>query len=272
MANPITNAVEDPFDGDSIPSTAFHHVQSTTKGGSYPDIVAPAAHNYPDTSATRTFIYLPEAIDQSDLSGSRPMTVTGSSFGNLTRVGTSPGAGEYRIPNTTTSSRPHIIEINSGQWGETISFDYYGTGTVENKPEAESFQADYVDDAAAASFKRVYTKILEIGEWNMNSNASGSETVTVAHGITGLLTKDGVRLSATIRNDANTEWHDFIVSAFSGSVTNLSSAELYADATNINIEINRATSPGSGACSIFDNTNFNATSYNRGWITIQYFE
>jgi hypothetical protein len=132
MANPITNAVEDPFDGDSIPSTAFHHVQSTTKGGSYPDIVAPAAHNYPDTSATRTFIYLPEAIDQSDLLGSRPMTVTGSSFGNMTRVGTSPGAGEYRIPNTTTSSRPHIIEINSGQWGETISFDYYGTGTIHN--------------------------------------------------------------------------------------------------------------------------------------------
>jgi hypothetical protein len=96
--------------------------------------------------------------------------------------------------------------------------------------------------------------VIEIGDWNMDATAS----VSVAHGI-GAAEK--IRsVSVVIRNDIegglryNLSWMDF-GSAVQGAV------ELFDDTS---VQLSRL-SAGS-----FDNTNFDSTSYNRGWITIVY--
>jgi hypothetical protein len=58
-----------------------------------------------------------------------------------------------------------------------------------------------------------------------------------------------------IRNDADTTYYLLNDTTNGGSI-------LSVDATNVNLERT--------AAGIFDNTSFDATTYNRGWITITY--
>ena len=92
-------------------------------------------------------------------------------------------------------------------------------------------------------------KIVEIGDWDMLT----SGTVNVAHGLT--LSK--IRgMDVTIRNDANTLYR--ILTYEGGAGVN------YADSTNIQI--------GRDPAGIFASADYNATSYNRGWIIISYID
>jgi hypothetical protein len=97
-------------------------------------------------------------------------------------------------------------------------------------------------------------KVLEIGDWNMDSTTSKS----VAHGLdsTKILS-----VSVWVRNDADTaryplDWINSLLPA-----TNLYTTK-YISSTDVVMQ----TSTGSP----FDNANFDATSYNRGWILIEY--
>lgn len=89
-------------------------------------------------------------------------------------------------------------------------------------------------------------KIINIGDWNMDSTLS----VAVAHGITHTKIRS---ISVVVRSDSDANYHDF--GAF-GCVG------MYASSTNIILL--RETG------GTFDNTSYDSTSYNRGWITIQY--
>ena len=96
-------------------------------------------------------------------------------------------------------------------------------------------------------------KVIDIGDWNMDNTAS----VSVAHGLT--MTK--IRgISALIRHDDGAFIDDF--GALLDSET--SSSFLNADVTDINLV--RATAGR------FDSTTYDSTSYNRGWITVQYID
>jgi len=95
------------------------------------------------------------------------------------------------------------------------------------------------------------TKIIEIGDWNMD----GADNTSVAHGLTYSKIK---HISATIRNDDDTLRTNLLV--YKGGQTGFN--RISADSTNIVLY-----SPVSG---YFDTTDYNATSYNRGWIIIQY--
>ena len=105
------------------------------------------------------------------------------------------------------------------------------------------------EDATAA----INTKIVEIGDWNMDSTAS----VTVTHGLT--LTK--IRgVSVVIQNDAST-------AVYSSPMYGLVANDLEFGVATIGsttITLYRRTSGG------LDSTDFNATSFNRGWVTIWY--
>ncbi len=96
-------------------------------------------------------------------------------------------------------------------------------------------------------------KIIDIGDWNMDATAA----ITVAHG----LTLANIRTAeAMIRNDADTNYFPFTGAAsFS---TEIQGAVTLVDATNVSLQRLAAGN--------YDNANFDATSYNRGWITIQY--
>lgn len=104
---------------------------------------------------------------------------------------------------------------------------------------------------------QLYTKVIDIGSWDMNTNASFS----TAHG----LSPDKIRsVKVVIRNDGTFDalpdnYYDLTTgngSAFSGAATWSSS--------NGNINMNRV------AGSIFQSSAFNFAPYNRGWITILY--
>ena len=95
-------------------------------------------------------------------------------------------------------------------------------------------------------------KVLEIGDWNMDTTAS----VTVAHGIT-----QGKIRSATamIRHDTESNGI-YNLDRFLAGQTGVNGIVV----TAASIQLSRATG------GTFDASTFDSTSYNRGWITIWY--
>lgn len=98
------------------------------------------------------------------------------------------------------------------------------------------------------------TKIIEIGDWDMDATAS----VTVAHGLTYANIID---VTATIRADSpGIDYKGSIVHI--DNSTGLGSGFVSAGTTLVTLT--RVTG------GFFDSTNFNQTSFNRGWIFIKY--
>lgn len=92
-------------------------------------------------------------------------------------------------------------------------------------------------------------KIIDIGDWDMTATL----VVNIAHG----LTLDKIRgISATVRNDASSTFYDFSTSD--------ASTNSYMSTNITNVSMKRTPT------GLFDTTEFDATSFNRGWITIQY--
>ena len=96
-------------------------------------------------------------------------------------------------------------------------------------------------------------KIVEIGDWNMDSTSS----VQVAHGLTQSKIR-GIR--ALIRSDDDATVRDF--NALSAGVSGAWTQYIAATATKISLS--RAEG------SHFDNTSYDSTSFNRGWMIIDY--
>lgn len=113
--------------------------------------------------------------------------------------------------------------------------------------------------ASALATLNVVITVLDIGDWNMFIG-SGTDGVTVAHGLT--LSK--IRsVDVMIRDDAGTSFLPLTTGDIGGAGTG--SGALAGEVTNIdstNIYLVRRDG------STFDNTAYDATSYNRGWITI----
>lgn len=98
------------------------------------------------------------------------------------------------------------------------------------------------------------TKIIEIGDWNMDTTIA----VTVSHG----LTLANIRsVTAIIRNDTDNVYNP-LVGSFIATVNNYRGGWVEAKPTTIDLA--RATG------GTFDGTGYDATSYNRGWVTIVY--
>lgn len=99
------------------------------------------------------------------------------------------------------------------------------------------------DDAGA----NLNLKVLDIGDWNMDSTS----TLNVAHGLT--LSKIR-KVSVQIREDSAASQRDLDYLDTAGWFT--------ADSTYIAL--------ARYAAGVFDNTSYDSTSYNRGWILIWY--
>ncbi len=96
--------------------------------------------------------------------------------------------------------------------------------------------------------------IVEIGDWNMDAGSSTS----FPHSLT--FSEIRGTPSVMIINDAGTEKYSLSrvaigASAVAGGIVEINSS---------NIQIGRATG------GFFDSTDFDATPYNRGWVTIRY--
>lgn len=96
------------------------------------------------------------------------------------------------------------------------------------------------------------TKVIEIGDWNMDSTAN----VDVTHGVS----KDKIRsVSVLVRDDLGIVNSPLPLPATSGS-TNFNGFRVGATSVQLYRE----------SAGIFDNANFDSTSYNRGWVTVVY--
>lgn len=97
-------------------------------------------------------------------------------------------------------------------------------------------------------------KIIEIGDWDMDTLPS----ISKAHGLTAVQAQNIREITIMIQDDAATLMHPIGVTATSlpqGGITLITSTAVFFE---------RLTG------GVFDNTTFNLTPFNRGWITIEY--
>jgi hypothetical protein len=100
------------------------------------------------------------------------------------------------------------------------------------------------------------TKVIEIGDWNMDATSA----VSVTHG----LTLDKIRnVDVLVREDGGTSATKYPLAR----IVNSADATIGGSVTQIGSTTVALTRVTGG---IFDATLFSSTSYNRGWVTIQY--
>ncbi len=128
-----------------------------------------------------------------------------------------------------------------------------GTLPIAQAPWAEFTGYLFRDTGGTETLKNLRTKIIEIGDWDMDANAN----ISVTHGIAD---HQGIRSAEVmIRNDAAT------------LVTNLDAFTAANGAEGGISAINSGTVTLQRlAGGTFDATIYDSTTFNRGWVTIQY--
>jgi hypothetical protein len=159
------------------------------------------------------------------------------------------------IPAVTNQITEDVADI-----AESLGFlkdCFEATCTGWNNADASGLKVDQLADAVTRTSvlqggdvsAALWRKIVSIGDWDMDANG----TVDVAHGLT--LTK--IRsISGVIRNDADTTYF---------TIPDPGSGGLRCWAGTINVVLYRPDTT-----SVFDSTDYNATSFNRGWLVIEY--
>ena len=131
----------------------------------------------------------------------------------------------------------------------------YDTSAAANKKILPQNVGYLLNGGNTGSFTKIYTKIIEMGDWNMDSTTS----INVAHGVTDH--KNIRSVTGTIRNDADSTYYPL---AMWGVSNTIQAGITSIDSTNINIERGSSTSD-------FNSTSFDtSSSFNRGWLTIIY--
>ena len=155
-----------------------------------------------------------------------------------------------------TSGEAFVYTEVAPTWNDALQ-GWYGTGGEANDRYFFSMFKDsgdtlYENKQLLKKQGELYTKILELGDWNMDT--------TDGLNITGIAEFKNIRsYSVIIRNDEDTIYYpmDYIhVDGLLQGGYRSFSADL--------LQLYRRVG------GLFDNADFNSTSYNRGWITIWY--
>ena len=112
--------------------------------------------------------------------------------------------------------------------------------------------AGYRDSSGTESEVLIKEKIIEIGDWNMDT----TDYVAVVHGLTFTAIRS---ISAIIRKDDNSTYVNF----FAHNNTEADHIQ-YLWASSTSVTLRRAIG------GIFDSVDYNSTSFNRGWIFLSY--
>jgi len=131
------------------------------------------------------------------------------------------------------------------------------TGNADTATQADNATtADGINETGAGSGV-LHWKIIEIGDWNMNSK----QQKYVAHG----LTRTKIRsINIIIRGDSD---GDYFPLNYTDITSGLTQGKWFLPVgSETVIEMQRLAS------GLFDSTSFDATSYNRGYITIGYID
>jgi len=109
---------------------------------------------------------------------------------------------------------------------------------------------------AGAGNATLLKKVVNIGDWDMDANPE----VNIAHGLTFSKIRS---VSGLIRNDADNKYYQIPSPKYTdGTGDEMGVWVASVDATNVILH-REGTSQ-------WDDTNFNATSFNRGWVIIEY--
>lgn len=178
--------------------------------------------------------------------------------------------------NTTDSSSQLLIQVAGTSGGDPVlqwavsgtTFFYAGIDNSDSDNwklstssdlSSESIRVDSSDGSVAikdANGSLLKTKIIEIGNWNMDSTVY----VDVAHG----LTLANIRtVTVTVRNDDGTAIYNSSYYNLLASGDNSAFGPI-TDATNVRCQ--RIT----GHSTFDGSADFDASPYNRGWVTICY--
>lgn len=157
------------------------------------------------------------------------------------------------LGNSMSSSDGVDIKVKLIKSDGTTALDEVAMAFVYNGGTSATKFTGGIDPGANGTFWKI--KIIDIGDWNMDSTSPK----VVAHGLT-LSTIRSVKVS--IRQDVN------------GNLTSLDFADVTAPAASSGAYVADSTSINMYRLvgGYYDNNNFDATSYNRGWITIMYTE
>jgi len=171
---------------------------------------------------------------------------------------------------TTDSINYIMLEVSGSGDSQTVSGSWTTTAPTWNDAKQgwydatgnKRYVAGCIYDGTYYNHKFLFDKhrdrlrdfTIEIGDWNMDS----SQSKAVAHGL-GNAWKNIRNIEVMIRNDGDDQYNPLDTgSSTGGTCGGIGSPGI--DATNINLI--RAASY------LFDSTDYNATSYNRGWITV----
>jgi hypothetical protein len=179
---------------------------------------------------------------------------------------------QYRLDLTTVNNRilNHISSLGTAAYNNTGDFDAAGSAATAQSnaiSTSEGYTNSQVSSAESSLLTAIgeaqtnaesyalntvagglLTKVINIGDWNMAMDA----TKSVAHGVTPSNIR---RISVLIRNDTDALAYDLLSqNNNSGAIARISNM----------IVLTRTSGD------FFDNSSYSSTSYNRGWIMIEY--
>lgn len=224
--------------------------------------------NAPANTANKGFVYtkasngVSELFYKSDANVETQITAAGSVYSPANQilygddqVDVQDGAINFRIGNVNQ------IQIVDGVFRPVTTNDIDIGANANRVKDIHANGSVYIAGVAQGKdvTAAIHRKILEIGDWNMDSTTS----VEVAHGLTLSKIRD---IKVVIREDDAT-LHPLIESYWGIGPSVWTGGWWEAETTNITLYRTTNDSSWDG---IFDNANFDSTSFNRGWIIIDY--
>ena len=172
-----------------------------------------------------------------------------------------PASGEFRVCYDELGNG--IVEFNAAQKGVQMNISYYGLGSLIQKT-ALIFEAYYTKRILELENEEYYScKVIALGDWNMDANPNLTLT-SADHGLSNTEVYSIKNIDVIVRDDANEINIPF-------PRNNDGYVNLIVTATSIHGTVGDIILTRSSG-GYFDNTNFDSTSYNRGWIMIWYKE
>lgn len=134
---------------------------------------------------------------------------------------------------------------------------YGGGAAISGTPTAGEV-ADWANSTTVRG-SGMFWETEDIGDWDMDTSSTSSFIT-----FTGVDFKKVRLVTAVIRNDADTIYYAIDKETDSSGGRSVSVNQILDNSGDTRISLARADS------GFFDSTNFNSTSYNRGWVTIMY--
>ncbi len=159
-------------------------------------------------------------------------------------------------PSGTTFTASFIAR-GTGAWSDSKQGLYDGNNRVIGIARRNTSDADWINKNILVVINRTVKIKIEIGDWDMDADTNSG----VAHGL-GAAFKNIRSVKIIIRDDADSSYYDIYFFKDTVDPALISGGIRLIDTTDITIQ---RRSGGE-----FDDATFNSTSYNRGWVAVEY--